>query len=36
MLLLREELILRGRGRVSFGQPAAADPAGCLEYVCRD
>lgn len=36
MLLLREELVLRGRGRVSFGQPAAADPAGCLEYACRD
>ena len=36
MLLLREELVLRGRGRISFGQPAAVDPAGCLEYDCRD
>jgi len=29
-------LVLRGRGRISFGQPAAVDPAGCLEYDCRD
>jgi adenylate cyclase len=34
--LHREELVLRGRGRISFGQPAAVDPAGCLEYDCRD
>ena len=36
VLLLREELVLRGRGRISFGQPAAVDPAGCLEYDCCD
>ena len=36
MMLLREELVLRGRGRISFGHSGAEDAAGCLEYDCRD
>lgn len=36
LLLLREELVLRGRGRISFGHPVAEDPARCLEFDCRD
>ena len=30
--LRREELMLRGRGRISFGHPYAADPAETLAY----
>jgi class 3 adenylate cyclase len=31
--LRREELMLRGRGRISFGHPYAADPAETLDFV---
>ncbi len=36
LLLVREELVLRGHGRISFGHPNAEDPLRCLEYDCRD
>jgi class 3 adenylate cyclase len=34
--LRREELLLRGRGRVSFGHSYAADPAETLAFACLD
>jgi adenylate cyclase len=34
--LRREELMLRGRGRVSFGHPHLEDPAEFLAYSCVD
>jgi hypothetical protein len=34
--LLREELVLRGRGRISFGQPGAEDPLRCVDFDCRE
>jgi adenylate cyclase len=36
MLLRREELILRGHGRISFGHPHADDPTEYLEFTCLD
>ena len=36
MQLRREELILRGRGRISFGHPHAEDPTEYLEFTCLD
>jgi adenylate cyclase len=36
MQLRREELILRGRGRISFGHPHAEDPTEFLEFTCLD
>jgi predicted component of type VI protein secretion system len=36
ILLRREELVLRGRGRVSFGHPYADDPTEVLEFSCTD
>jgi class 3 adenylate cyclase len=36
ILLRREELVLRGRGCVSFGHPYADDPAEILEFSCVD
>ena len=36
MQLRREELILRGRGRISFGHPHADDPTEYLEFTCLD
>jgi adenylate cyclase len=32
--LRREEMLLRGRGHISFGHPYAADPAETLAFVC--
>jgi adenylate cyclase len=32
--LRREELVLRGRGRISFGHAHAADPSETLDYEC--
>jgi class 3 adenylate cyclase len=34
--LRREELVLRGRGRISFGHPYAEDPTEVLEFSCLD
>lgn len=34
--LRREELMLRGRGHVSFGHPYANDPAETLRFACID
>jgi predicted component of type VI protein secretion system len=31
--LRREELMLRGRGRISFGHPYAADPSETVDWV---
>jgi adenylate cyclase len=36
LLLRREELVLRGRGRISFGHPHADDPTEYLEFSCLD
>ncbi len=36
IMLRREELILRGRGRVSFGHPHAGDPSEFLAFSCVD
>jgi adenylate cyclase len=36
LTLRREELILRGRGHVSFGHAFADDPAEVLSFVCLD
>jgi len=34
ILLRREELVLRGHGRISFGHPYAEDPREVLEFSC--
>jgi adenylate cyclase len=34
--LRREELMLRGRGHITFGHPYAADPAETLRFACID
>ena len=34
MPLRREEFVLRGRGRISFGHAHAADPAETVEFAC--
>ncbi len=34
--LRREELMLRGRGHISFGHPYATDPAETLRFACSD
>ena len=34
IMLRREELILRGSGRISFGHPGQDDPTEGLEFVC--
>jgi class 3 adenylate cyclase len=36
ILLRREELVLRGRGRLSFGHPYADDPTEVLEFSCLE
>ncbi|MBK7792529.1 MAG: adenylate/guanylate cyclase domain-containing protein [Betaproteobacteria bacterium] len=36
ILLRREEMVLRGRGRLSFGHPYAEDPTEVLEFSCVD
>ncbi|MEO8344151.1 MAG: adenylate/guanylate cyclase domain-containing protein [Betaproteobacteria bacterium] len=36
IMLRREELILRGRGRLCFGHPHAEDPAEFLAFSCVD
>ncbi len=34
--LRREELLLRGRGQISFGHPCQADPAEILAFACTE
>lgn len=34
--LRREEMLLRGRGRISFGHPYAADPTETLAFACAE
>jgi len=36
ILLRREELLLRGRGRVSFGHSYEADPVETLAFACLE
>jgi len=36
ILLRREELLMRGRGHISFGHSQAADPAETLAFACID
>jgi hypothetical protein len=36
MALRREELVLRGRGRVSFGHAYEDDPTEVLAFSCLD
>ena len=36
LTLRREELVLRGRGRVSFGHAYQDDPTEFLDFTCVD